>query len=127
MDHQADAHSRDVVLGTPFCRIYERSALGPLPPTPTAPPSFGVSVRRTSKMFGWWMRGLARPTPFFDDSTKAPCSAPACSRGVSAQPFERRCARASHVSNQQGCQYIFCLECGAQASLAILAARVARC
>src|SRR5262249_48799245 len=71
MDHQAD-----VVLGPPLCRIYERSAVGPLPSTPTAPPSFRVSVRRASKMFGWWMRGLARPTPFFDDSTNAPCSAP---------------------------------------------------
>jgi len=76
MDHEADGHSRDVVLGPPLCRIYERSAVGPLPSTPTAPPSFRVSVRRASKMFGWWMRGLARPTPFFDDSTNAPCSAP---------------------------------------------------
>jgi hypothetical protein len=76
MDHQADGHSRDLVLGPPLCRIYERSAVGPLPPTAPAPPSFGVFVRRASKMLGWWMRGLARPTPFFDDSTNAPYSVP---------------------------------------------------
>ncbi len=76
MDHQADGHSRDVVLGPPLCRIYERSAVGPLPPTAPPPLSFGVFVRRASKMLGWWMRGLARPTPFFDDSTNAPCSVP---------------------------------------------------
>jgi Family of unknown function (DUF6151) len=76
MDHQADGHSRNVVLGPPLCRIYERSAVGPLPPTAPAPLSFGVFVRRAAKMFGWWMRGLARPTPFFDDSTNAPCSVP---------------------------------------------------
>lgn len=31
---------------------------------------------RTSKVLGWWMRGLGRPNPFFDDHTKAPLSAP---------------------------------------------------
>jgi hypothetical protein len=76
MDHQASGHSRDAVLGPPLCRIYERSAIGPLPPTAPAPPSFGVFVRRASKMLSWWIRGLARPTPFFDDGTSAPCSVP---------------------------------------------------
>lgn len=76
MDHRADGRSRDAVLGPPLCRIYERSAAGPLPPPPPAPPSFGVTVRRASKMLGWWMRGLARPHPFFDDRTSAPCSVP---------------------------------------------------
>ena len=73
---EADGRSRDEVLGPPLCRIYERSAVGPLSPTPPAPPSFGISVRRASKMFGWWMRGLARPTPLFDDRTNAPRSVP---------------------------------------------------
>ena len=76
MDHQADGHSRDEVLGPALCRIYERSAIAPLPPTAPAPPSFGVFVSRGSKMLSWWMRGLARPNPFFDDRTNAPCSAP---------------------------------------------------
>jgi hypothetical protein len=76
MDHEADCRSRNEVLGPPLCRIYERSALAPLPPTAPAPPSFGVFVRRTSKMLGWWARGLGRPTPFFDDRTNAPRSVP---------------------------------------------------
>jgi hypothetical protein len=76
MDHQADGRSRDEVLGPPLCRIYERSATGPLPPTAPAPASFSALARRASKILGWWARGLARPHPFFDDTTKAPCSAP---------------------------------------------------
>jgi hypothetical protein len=63
----------DLVLGPPLCRIYERSAVGPLPPTALEPPSFGVFVRRASKMLGWWMRSLAR---LFNDSTNAPYSVP---------------------------------------------------
>jgi hypothetical protein len=27
-------------------------------------------------MLGWWVRGLARPTPFFDDRMKAPRAVP---------------------------------------------------
>jgi hypothetical protein len=27
-------------------------------------------------MLAWWVRGLARPTPFFDDRTKAPRAVP---------------------------------------------------
>ena len=40
------------------------------------PPSLGVFARRASKMLGWWLRGLGRPTPFFDDRTKAPRAVP---------------------------------------------------
>ena len=36
----------------------------------------GIFARRGSKMLGWWVRGLGRPTPFFDDRTKAPCAVP---------------------------------------------------
>ena len=71
----ADGRSRDEVLGPPLCRIYERSAVGPLAGA-APPPSLGVFARRASKIFGWWMRGLARQTPFFDDRTNAPCSVP---------------------------------------------------
>jgi Family of unknown function (DUF6151) len=31
-DHEADGRSRDEVFGPPLCRIYEGSAVGPLPP-----------------------------------------------------------------------------------------------
>ena len=76
MVHGAESPSRNEVLGPPLCRIYERSAVGPLPPNAAPPPSLGIFAGRASKIFNWWMRGLARPTPFFDDSTNAPCSVP---------------------------------------------------
>jgi hypothetical protein len=72
------------MLGPRLCRIYERSAIGPLPPTARARLSFGVFARRASKILGCWLRGFARPNPFFDD-LRAPCRA--CSPGASAQPF----------------------------------------
>jgi|HubBroStandDraft_6_1064221.scaffolds.fasta_scaffold103188_2 hypothetical protein len=76
MDHEADHRSRDLVLGPPLCRIYERSAVRRLPPKGPPPPSFGIFALRASKMLGWWLRGLGRPTPFFDDRTKAPRAVP---------------------------------------------------
>jgi hypothetical protein len=76
MDHAADGRTRDEVLGPPLCRIYERSAIGPLPPNAPPAPSLKVFARRMSKVLGWWVRGLARPTPFFDDRTKAPRAVP---------------------------------------------------
>src|SRR5262249_61557940 len=49
MVYGADGHSRDEVLGPPLCRIYERSAVGPLPPNAPAPPSLGVFARRARR------------------------------------------------------------------------------
>jgi len=60
----------------PLCRIYERSAVGRLPPNGPPPPSFGVFARRGSKVIGWWVRELGRPSPFFDPKTGAPCVQP---------------------------------------------------
>jgi Family of unknown function (DUF6151) len=48
MVHGADGRSRDEMLGPPLCRIYDRSALGPLPPNVPAP-SLRVLARRVSK------------------------------------------------------------------------------
>jgi hypothetical protein len=76
MDHEAGGHSRDEVLGPPLCRIYERSATGPLPPNAPPPASLGLFARRAAKILGWWARGRRRPNPFFDASTGAPLSAP---------------------------------------------------
>jgi hypothetical protein len=76
IDHAANGRSRDAVLGPPLCRIYEDSAVGPLPPTAPPPLSFGVSLLRATMVLRWWMRGLARPTPFFDARTNAPCCPP---------------------------------------------------
>jgi len=76
MDHAAGGSSRDAVLGPPLCRIFERSAVGSLPPGAPPPPSFGMYIRRIPRFLGWGLSGLARPTPFFDDRTKAPRSVP---------------------------------------------------
>jgi hypothetical protein len=69
-------------------------------------------TRRASKIFGWWVLGLGRPSPLFDERTNAPRAAPrVLNRGTSAYTFERRSAWTSHVTKQQRCQYIFRLEC----------------
>jgi hypothetical protein len=76
MSRDAGGRSRDEVLGAPLCRIYERSAVGPPPPNAPAPPSLGLIALRASRLLGWWLRGLGRPTPFFDDHTNALLSVP---------------------------------------------------
>jgi hypothetical protein len=76
MDHDADGRTRDEVLGAPLCRIFERSAVGPLPPDAPPPRSLRLVTFRIPTLFGWWLRGLGRPNPFFDDYTNAPLSVP---------------------------------------------------
>jgi len=76
MDHDADSRSRDEALGAPVCRIFERSATGPLPPNAPPPLSFSLIVRRGLTLLSWWLRGLGRPNPFFDDQTDAPLAVP---------------------------------------------------
>jgi hypothetical protein len=76
MNHDGNGRSRDEVLGAPLCRIFERSAVGPLPAEAPAPASLGLFVNRMVKIVGWWFGGLGRPNPFFDDQTNAPISEP---------------------------------------------------
>jgi hypothetical protein len=76
VDHDSDGRSRDEALGPPRCRIFEHSAIGPLPPDAPPPLSLRLIPLRISKLLGWWMRGLGRPNPFFDEATNAPLSAP---------------------------------------------------
>jgi len=76
MDHEAGGRPRDEALGPPLCRIFERSALGPLPPDAPPPASFAVFARRASLLLRWWAGGLAWPSPFFYDRTKAPRASP---------------------------------------------------
>lgn len=73
---EVGGRSRDEVLGPPVCCIYERSATAPLPSNAPPPASLGIFARRAAKLLGWWVRGLGRPNPFFDELTKAPLSAP---------------------------------------------------
>ncbi len=75
-DGLARGRPRDEVLGPPLCRIYERSATGPLPAAAPPPASFAILVRRAAKALIWWMGGLGRPSPFFDSHTTAPRSEP---------------------------------------------------
>jgi hypothetical protein len=76
MDHEASGRSRDEALGPPLCRVFDRSATALLPANAPPPPSPGIYLRRIPRLLGWWMRGLARPSPFFDERTKAPRAVP---------------------------------------------------
>jgi len=76
MDHAAGGRPRDEALGPPACRIYERSAIGPLPSDAPPPASFGIFAGRGAALLAWWWRGLGRPNPFFDAQTGAPLSPP---------------------------------------------------
>jgi hypothetical protein len=76
MDHEAGGRSRDEALGPPLCRVFDRSATAPLPANAPPPPSPGIYIRRIPRLLGWCVRGLARPSPFFDDQTKAPRAVP---------------------------------------------------
>jgi Family of unknown function (DUF6151) len=82
----------DAVLGPPLCRIYERSAIGSLPPNAPPPPSFKVFARRAAKLLGWWWRGLHRPSPFFDQRTDAPLVVPRVLTESERAALERRSA-----------------------------------
>jgi hypothetical protein len=72
MDCEASGRSREEALRPPLCRVFERSAIAPLPPNAPPPSSFGLYARRIPSLLGWWARGLARPSPFFDERTNAP-------------------------------------------------------
>ena len=71
MDCNAGGQSRDEALGPPLCRIYARSATGPLPLNAPPPSSLAMFAGRGIKILGWWLRGLGRPNPFFDARTSA--------------------------------------------------------
>jgi len=87
---QVTSYSRETVLGPPLCRIYQRSATGPLLPDAPPPASFGLFARRAAKILSWWMRGLGRPNPFFDAATGAPISVPRLVAPGERAAFERK-------------------------------------
>jgi hypothetical protein len=67
---------RDDALGPPLCRLFERSARGPLPADAPPPPTARVFLRRSASLLWWRARGLHRPNPFFDERTGAPRAQP---------------------------------------------------
>lgn len=75
-DCASGSATREVLLGPPLCRIYERSATGPLPPTAPPPPTRSLFARRAALVLGCWLRGTDRPNPFFDCRTGFPRSQP---------------------------------------------------
>ncbi len=76
MDHEASGRSRDAVLGPRLCGLFQNSATAPLPTHAPGPPTLLMYARHASKLLSWWLRGLAQPTPFFDERTKAPRAVP---------------------------------------------------
>ena len=72
----SDGQNLDEVLGARLCRIFEHSAVAPLPPNAPPPRSFGLLIRRLPTLLGWWLRGLGRPHPFFDPHTGSPLAIP---------------------------------------------------
>lgn len=76
MCFDADGHTPDEVLGARLCRIFEDSATGPLPPNAPPPRSLGLIARRLPTLLGWWLRGLGKPNPFFDNRTNVPLAVP---------------------------------------------------
>lgn len=55
-------------IAPPLCRIYERSARGPLPPDAPPPPTLRLFLRRGALLLRWRLQGLHRPNPFFATS-----------------------------------------------------------
>jgi hypothetical protein len=76
VDVPREGGARDEMLGAALCHSQPRSAAGPLPPD--APPKVNLAhvARIASVLAGWWMRGITRPSPFFDARSKAPRAAP---------------------------------------------------
>jgi len=68
--------SKDAALGPARWRLFEESATGPLPLDAPPPASVGVFAQRVASILGWWMLGLARPTPFFVEGSNTPRSRP---------------------------------------------------
>lgn len=76
MDHSAAGQNRDAVLGPPLCPLFDASATAALPAGAPPRPGARLFVRRFARLGEWWLRGLARPSPFFDLATGRPRAAP---------------------------------------------------
>jgi hypothetical protein len=72
MDHRADGVSRDQALGRPVGYIQARFAKGAVPPEAHPKVSLSLIARSLRLLSQWWLKGLAKPSPFFDSASKQP-------------------------------------------------------
>ena len=64
-------HTTDELLGKPNSIHAREASRGPVPGAhPTAPPR--MVLRAIVLMLGWWIKGLGKPSPYFDPATGAP-------------------------------------------------------
>ena len=98
MDHGADGRARDEALGPPLASIFGEFAAAGAPPGVRARAPRSLLVRSAGLLLLAWLRGDARPSPFFDQ-TGAPVSEPlvlgpqereALRPQASGQPGEQR-------------------------------------
>ena len=76
MDHEGDGRSRDEVIGKPVARILGKYARGGTPPHVHPATPIRMILRVIRLMLKWAIRRQGTPSPFFDATTKAPCSPP---------------------------------------------------
>jgi len=93
MGEAADGRFRDEALGPPACRIYERSAIRPLPPTARRRHRSRCSPAADRSCWAGGCAGLAGRTRSSTRIAALRFRRHACSRPASAPPFERRRTR----------------------------------
>jgi hypothetical protein len=73
LDIESTGRSRDELLGRPLGHIMGKYAIGEKPAhvSRIMPPSLVFTAG--GRYLSWWLRGLARPSPFFDPSGATLC------------------------------------------------------
>ncbi|HEX8789837.1 MAG TPA: DUF6151 family protein [Polyangiaceae bacterium] len=73
LDIESTGRTRDELLGPAFAHIMGKFAIGEKPAhlSRTMPPGLILGAGR--RYLAWWMRGLGRPSPFFDASRAMLC------------------------------------------------------
>jgi hypothetical protein len=76
MDHASDSRTRDEALGPPLASIFGQFAGPGAPPDVRKGAPLSLLVRSTRLVLAAWLRGEARPSPFFDPRSGSPASEP---------------------------------------------------
>ena len=76
MDHAADGRTRDEALGPPLAPIFGEFAAPGAPASVRQGFSRWLYLRSSWLVLSAWLRGAARPSPFFDPKTGAPVREP---------------------------------------------------